>query len=257
MAQKKEFHKYFVWNIDDGLEQDRRIAETLRKYGMGATFNLNSGIYGKKEYNLRIANLGFKDVPADEYDMTKRHLFPSAEHFRLPADDMAEIYDGFEIASHSLTHPNLKKISKEEARKEICEDVKNLSEQFGQEIVGFAYPFGATSKTIKTILKDAGIRYARTVKSDPSFRFPEDPLEMPMTCWDISSKVFERLEVFFQAEPIDDDLLFLMFAHGYEFDYGTKEANWEKFERICREVTSHNDIICCSTGEAFRRHEEG
>ena len=48
-----------------------------------------------------------------------------------------------------------------------------------------------------------------------------------------------------------------MFAHGYEFDFGTKESNWDKFRRICETVASHDDVIACSIGEAFRRHEEG
>ena len=45
--------------------------------------------------------------------------------------------------------------------------------------------------------------------------------------------------------------LFVMFAHGYEFDFGMKESSWEKFKRICDRVASHNDIICCSTADAL------
>lgn len=50
-------------------------------------------------------------------------------------------------------------------------------------------------------------------------------------------------------------LIFLMFAHGYEFDFGTKESNWDKFERICRNVAEAGNITCCSIGEALRSHE--
>ena len=48
-----------------------------------------------------------------------------------------------------------------------------------------------------------------------------------------------------------------MYAHGYEFDFGTKESNWGKFERICEAVAAHDDVVCCSMGEAFERHEGG
>ena len=87
------------------------------------------------------------------------------------------------------------------------------------------------------------------------FRFPDDPLQTPLSCWHISSKTFQRLDQFFAAQAVDDDLFFLMFAHGYEFDFGTKESNWDKFERICAAVAEHDDIVCCPMGEAFRRHE--
>ncbi len=43
-----------------------------------------------------------------------------------------------------------------------------------------------------------------------------------------------------------------MFAHGYEFDFHTKESNFEKFKRICDMVAGRDDIVCCSTGEAIR-----
>ena len=150
----------------------------------------------------------------------------------------------------------MKKCTDEEIEREICEDVSNLEQKFGQKITGFAYPYGAVNEKCTQVLKDAGIRYARTVKSDPSFRFLEDPLHMPMTCWHISKKAFDLLGEFINARPEDGDMLFVMFAHGYEFDFGTRESSWYTFDKICRTVSGHSDIECVSNGEAFRRHEE-
>lgn len=247
-------NKYFVWNFDDGLEQDKRIIEILKKYGMGATFNINSGMYGDKTYESRIKELGFWETPIDKYLARKHHILPAVEHFRIPENEVLEVYEGFEIASHTLTHQNLRFAGKRAIKKEVAEDVKNLSEKFGREIVGFAYPYGMFSKAAKKILKKNGIKYARTVASTDSFEFPKDPMELPMTSWTIKEDALEKVERFIAAEPVDDDLFFLMFSHGYEFDFGTKEANWEKFEKICEMVAAHDDIICCSTEEAFRRH---
>lgn len=249
------YRKYFVWSFDDGLEQDKRIIRILKQYGMGATFNLNSGMYGEKTWEGRIGNLGIKEVPYDTFDPHKRHLLKYAPHFRIPAEEVREVYAGYEIASHTLNHKNLKKCSEEELRHQILEDVKNLEQTFGQQITGFAYPYGMSSDTCVPVLKEAGIRYARTVGSTHDFRFPEDPYHLPMTCWHISKKVFSELERFYEAKAEEDDLLFLMFAHGYEFDFGTKESNWYKFDRICRSVAEHSDIICCSTADAFAAHE--
>ena len=63
-----------------------------------------------------------------------------------------------------------------------------------------------------------------------------------------------RLQAFFDTTPKNGDLFFLMFAHGYEFDFETKESNWQKFEAICRMVSGRDDVICCSIGDAFRMH---
>ena len=78
-----------------------------------------------------------------------------------------------------------------------------------------------------------------------------------MTCWHISKKAFQRIEEFAKMPLEEEDQFFLMFAHGYEFDSGTRESNWEKFEKICQAVTKYDYIRCVSIGEAFEAHERG
>ena len=129
--------KYFAWSFDDGLQQDKKIIEILKEYGLGATFHLNSGLFGDKTYEGRIGNLGMTEMPAAKYEAKARHLLPYVPHFRIPEDEVAQVYEGF------------------------------------------------------------------------------------------------------------------------EFDFGTKESNWDKFGRICETVARRDDVIACSVGEAFRRHGEG
>lgn len=143
-----------------------------------------------------------------------------------------------------------------ELEEEIVQDVKDLSEIFGRKVTGFAYPYGVSSEDSAEYLKKAGVKNARVVKSDDSFRFPEDPYHLPMTCWHISKKAFEKTDRFINEER-KEDMLFVMFAHGYEFDFNTKESNWHKMTEICRKVSSQKDIICCSISEAFEDHERG
>lgn len=249
--------KYFAWSFDDGLEQDKKIIKVLKEYGLGATFHLNSGLFGDKTYEGRIGNLGMTEKPAASFDPAARHFLPYVPHFRIPEDEVIQVYEGFEIASHTAHHVNLVKCSEDERNREIAEDVKALSAKFGQNVTGFAYPYGAGAKQSKEALKNAGVRYARLATSKPGFHFPEDPLAMPLSCWHISSKTFDRLNEFFQMNAGKDDAFFLMFAHGYEFDFGTKESNWDKFKRICEAVAARDDVIACSIGEAFRLHQEG
>ena len=92
------YKKYFAWSFDDGLEQDRRIVKTLKKYNLGATFHLNSGLFGDRTYEGRIGNLGMTEAPADRFDKSKKHLLPYVEHFRLQKEEAVELYRGFEIS---------------------------------------------------------------------------------------------------------------------------------------------------------------
>ena len=40
--------KYFTLSFDDGLEQDKRVLDLMKKYGLKGTFNLNSGMFGPR-----------------------------------------------------------------------------------------------------------------------------------------------------------------------------------------------------------------
>ena len=42
--------KLFSVSYDDGTEQDRRIIALMERYGIRGTFNLSSGLFGKKTY---------------------------------------------------------------------------------------------------------------------------------------------------------------------------------------------------------------
>ncbi|MBQ9642948.1 MAG: polysaccharide deacetylase family protein [Lachnospiraceae bacterium] len=242
--------KYFCWNIDDGLEQDKKIIEEFRKDGIAATFNLNAGWFGRRQLIGRIGNLGMKDVLESEF-RPGFHLLKYSPSYRIPADEVAQVYAGFEIASHGLCHENFKKISDEEAVKSIKENNRLLKEIFGQEIVGFAYPYGAVGPNTEQQLRDAGIKYARTVGGTKDFCRPENPMQLPMTAWHIQKDVMDKIDQFIAADGEEEDLFFLLFAHGYEFDFNTPESNWEKFYRICDKVAGRDDIVCCSTREGL------
>lgn len=241
--------KYFCWNIDDGLEQDKKITEILRSHGMGATFNLNSGMLGQKQMTGRIGNYGIRNVSLKEYK-NGFHFLKYHESFRIPEDEVKQVYEGFEIASHGFLHENLKKLTDTEAHESISKDAANLSAISGKEIKGFAYPYGAYSDRTGAILKNAGIRYARTVSKADHFSMPKDLFHIPITGWHFDKDIMEKLKQFINAED-DKDLFFLMFAHGYEFDFDTSESNWDRFKRICDRAANCENIICCSTAEAL------
>lgn len=221
--------KYFVWSFDDGVVQDLRITAILREYGLGATFHLNSGLFGARSF--------IGDPPV-------------TPHVRLTAEAAREVYQGFEVAAHTRTHPDLSRCGADARRSEIAEDVAALSRLFDRKITGFAYPYGRGAAESREALKAAGVRYARTVEIAPDFRLPEDPLRLPITCRQFDPRLFERMEAFFRAEA-EEDLLFLVFAHGYEFDYGTEHSSWDRFRRICETAAKQPDLTFCSIQDAL------
>ena len=242
--------KYFTWNFDDGLEEDKEIVRILKQNNMGATFNLNSSLFGKRKMIGRIGNLGIKEVPLEEYDENRFSLLKYSIHYRIPEDEIVDVYSGFEVASHTAEHVNLTKCSKEECIRQVQKDQRKLSEMFQTEITGFAYPYGRSNASTKEALTECGITYARVINSTDSFCLVSDTMELPMTGWHLQKNIFEKIQRFIDSESEEDEF-FLIFAHGYEFDFNTKESNFEKFKRICDMVAGRDDICCCSTGEAI------
>ena len=47
----------------------------------------------------------------------------------------------------------------------------------------------------------------------------------------------------FDVDTEYEDAFFLMFAHGYEFDFGTRESSWDKFRLICETVAGHDQHL--------------
>lgn len=51
--------KYLVISSDDGTIQDERVISVFKKYGIKATFNINTGMLGKRE-ELPVPAIGGK-----------------------------------------------------------------------------------------------------------------------------------------------------------------------------------------------------
>ena len=119
--------KAFSLSYDDGVEQDARLVELLNRYGLKGTFNLNSQLMLE----------GFSWV--HESGMVVR---------RLPWEQARELYQGHEIASHSLTHPYLHTLPESEVMRQLGEDKHQLEALFSRPVAGFALPFTDYNDTI-------------------------------------------------------------------------------------------------------------
>ena len=82
--------------------------------------------------------------------------------------DDAQIRDwlaaGHEIGSHTLTHPHLTAIPREQARAEIFDSKQRLEDRFGIPIRHFCYPYGDRDDAIRDLVAEAGYATAPTVE---------------------------------------------------------------------------------------------
>lgn len=81
------------------------------------------------------------------------------ESLYMSWDDVKEMSEeGHLIGSHTLSHPDLTRLSLKDARKEVVESKKRLEKVLEVEVDAFAYPFGASSEETERLIASSGYR---------------------------------------------------------------------------------------------------
>ncbi len=219
-------NKAVTFSYDDGVTQDIRLIEILNKHGLKATFNLNSQLLGQKNELVRGG--------------------VTVRHDKNAASDVKSIYQGHEVAAHTLTHPSLPTLSDSEVIRQVEQDRQALSRLVGYDVVGMAYPGGGINndeRVAELIKNNSGIKYARTIKSTYSFEPQTDLYRFNPTVYHVMEqpreKLFELLERFCNAKS-DYPCLFYIWGHSYEFDI---DNSWDYFEEFCREISGESYIF--------------
>jgi peptidoglycan/xylan/chitin deacetylase (PgdA/CDA1 family) len=83
---------------------------------------------------------------------------------------------GWELGSHTLTHPDLTTISATQLEDEVAGSKEQISKKFGVPIDFFCYPAGKLNDTVVAAVKDAGYIGATTVEE--GIATPDNPLEL-------------------------------------------------------------------------------
>lgn len=216
--------KAVTFSYDDGVTQDQRLIALLNKYGLKCTFNLNSEFLGTAGSLIR-------------EDVTVAHVKPRAI-------EVKNIYEGHEVASHTLTHPLLTAVSDDEIVRQVENDRLTLSDIVGYEVVGFAYPGGGTNyndHVADVIKNNTGVKYCRTTVSSHSFDIQSDLYRFKPTVYHHEewNKMFELAQSFVELDT-DTPKLFYIWGHAYEFDI---HNTWDKFEEFCKIISGKQDIF--------------
>ena len=215
--------KAITFSYDDGVTQDIRLVEIFNKYNLKCTFNLNSERLGMEGR-----------LTGENY---------SVNHTKVKAEDVKHIYDGHEVAVHSLTHPNLTKLSEEEIIRQVEQDRINLSGLCGYEVVGMAYPGGHYDDRLVDILKNkTGVKYSRAVQRTKSFEPFTDLYRYCGTLYHHVdwNELFTFGEEFINLKT-DTPKVFYIWGHAYEFDIHPER--WEMFDEFCSMISGKEDIF--------------
>ena len=224
--------KALTFSYDDGCREDIRMADTLTKYGLKGTFNINGNNFN--------SHLSKEEV--EEHILSKGH----------------------EVAVHGEFHRANGSVRAIEGITEVLKCRLDLEKKYGRIIRGMAYPDtgvtrfcnGANYDKIKQYLTDLDIAYSRTLGGDnDSFDMPTDWHKWMPTIHHNNEKALDYLDKFINMDlsmniyyAIRHPKLFYIWGHSFEFE---NNNNWEILDAICQKVSGREDIWFATNIEIY------
>lgn len=220
--------KAITFSYDDGITQDIRLIELLNRYGLKCTFNLNSGLLGKPGILWR----------------EEQHI----SHYKIHPDDVKSVYEGHEVAVHTLTHPSLPGKDEEFIIRQVEDDRVALSELVGYEVVGMAYPCGPNDDRCASIIKEhTGVKYVRTVACTGNFE-PQTYLHrFNPTAFHLDFENLHALADRFLSMNAETPQIFYIWGHSFEMDY--RPDYWVQMEEFCKKISGYKDVFYGTNAE--------
>lgn len=222
--EKTKKLKAVTFSYDDGITQDIHLIELLNKYNLKCTFNINSELLGKK---------GMLD-----------HYGQRISHYKIVPEDVKRVYDGHEVAVHTLNHPNLTTLDEAEVIRQVEEDRINLSKLAGYEVIGMAYPCGGVNnddRVAELIKNNTGVKYSRTITTTDSFDRQDNLYRFNSNVYHLDfDRLMEMGEKFISLKP-EKEQIFYIWGHSYEMDFDS--SNWCKLEEFFKFISNKDDVF--------------
>ncbi len=220
-------NKAVTFSFDDGVLQDIRAIEILDKYGLKATFNLNSCLLGN------VSTLDQRGYVVN--------------HSKVAPKDVKEVYKNHEVAVHTKTHPLLTSLCDNEVIDQVENDRQILSALCGYEVIGMAYPCGGQNnddRVAELIKNKTGVKYSRTITCNHNFELQDNLYRFNPSVYYLNKERMFNLAKEFIELKTDKPQLFYIWGHTYEMDYNDKNwLTWEDFEEFCRLISGKEDIF--------------
>ncbi len=212
--------KAVTLSYDDGVRQDKRLVDIMKRFGIKGTFNINGGTVAKE--------------------------ITSPTSGKLTKEEILETYipNGMEIACHGYKHLSLGVVPMPHGAADVIDDRRTLEAMLGTVVNGMAYANGTYNTEVISMLSTLGIIYSRTVKSTESFELFVNPLEWHPTCHHNNPRLMELARAFVTEEGIKPNYrrhtkLFYLWGHSYEFD---NNDNWAVIEEFCEYIGGREEI---------------
>jgi peptidoglycan/xylan/chitin deacetylase (PgdA/CDA1 family) len=209
---------------DDGVVDDVRLIDILRKYSAKASFNLNFASH----QNSRYLSWKYQD---------------QKEVWKLALPELRGVYAGFRVANHTLTHAWPTRVPEAEMRRDIFAGREALEQHFGYPVTGFAYPFGDYNAAVKIAVRESGAVYARTTRNSARVFPPVDAMEFHSSCHHAAPDFWEAYD-----RVKSQDGVFYFWGHAYEF---VTEADWQVIETKIARISADPQAEWCDLPELF------
>jgi len=204
-----------TFSYDDGPTNDARLITLFNQYGVKGTFHLN----GKKYLNMT----------QDEQ---------KAIH---------DLYQGHEIACHTLQHGWLERMPGISIVNEIVKDRLILEAISEYPVVGMSYPYGSVSQFAADTMAACGIVYSRTTGNTQDMKLPKDFLSWHPTCHHrdamrLVQNFLDNLDSYWVGP------LFYIWGHSYEF---RTEEDWAYMEAVLKLLSGNEKIWYATNLEIY------
>ena len=196
-----------TFSFDDGVVTDRTALEKFNEWGLKATWNLNSGLFGGQHGSGHCAH--------------------------VQAGEVEELYGGHEVAIHTVTHPFLTRLDQGQIAREVLDDRRALEDLVGYPVRGMAYPYARYDSRVIETLRGLGVVYSRTVEEAWECFPPKEPLAWATTAYMYSPEVMKRWEERYN-DPWKNNHVFFLWGHTYEFKVNN---DWPALERIFKPLS--------------------
>lgn len=232
--------KAVTLSYDDGTLEDIRLSDTISKYGLKCTFNLNGGAL--------LGENGLSVEQIKEYILDRGH----------------------EVAIHGEKHCAPGSTRAVEGIRDALNCRIELEKKLGIIIRGMAYPDsgityfdnGSSYETIKNYLKDLDVVYARSILGDNTdFFLPQDWYNWIPSVHNSNPEIMNIIDKFLSVDMSPEVCqqrrinrsrrgakLFYMWGHSYEFE---RTLGWELLEDICRKLAGKDDIWYATNMEIY------
>lgn len=221
-------------SFDDGTVEDRRVCEMLRSHNLRATFNINTGLLGHSD-----------ELHQSGIDVV---------HEKLPLQELAEVYDGFELAVHGYSHAHMGEEPPSMAAYEIIRCKAEIESITHTPVRGMAWPIsydGYWMGDAKKLAKACGICYARTTRrSYDCVGVPSDFLAWDAACSFVEDEMEPIVTKFLKPRPVGCTKPYLLYVWGHGYEATGRDA-WNRLEWLFDQVSFKPDVWYASNIEVF------